>query len=161
VIDGVRLSDDDVAQVLVAMRRVAAAPQAEPDREHVSRQRRDLQEALTAGTISLPAFNRSWRALERPAPPRNVPPDELELRRARRALGDFGRLWRDGAVSDRLREEALREMVARVDIDGPNVVAVHPQPNENAWLLGYAAIKGHVGMVGARGLEPRQRHHLC
>jgi hypothetical protein len=33
---------------------------------------------------------------------------------------------------------------------------VHPQPNENAWLLGLAALRQeqHVGMVGARGLEP-------
>ncbi len=57
---------------------------------------------------------------------------------------------------DRLREEALREMVARVGIDGPDVVAVHPQPNGNAWLLGYAAVNGHMGMVVARGVGPAE-----
>jgi hypothetical protein len=57
-------------------------------------------------------------------------------------------------VPDRLREEALREIFAGVDVDGPRVVAVHPQPNENAWLLGYHAVRKDVGMVGARGFEP-------
>ncbi len=43
----------------------------------------------------------------------------------------------------------------------PLVVALYPQPNENAWLLGYAAMQDgslteqrHMGMVGARGLAP-------
>jgi hypothetical protein len=33
---------------------------------------------------------------------------------------------------------------------------VHPQPNENAWLLGLAALRQeqHVGLVGARGVAP-------
>jgi len=36
------------------------------------------------------------------------------------------------------------------------LLAVVPQPNENAWLLGLAALRQqqHVGLVGARGLEP-------
>ena len=38
-------------------------------------------------------------------------------------------------------------------MEGPRVVAVHAQPNENAWLLAYATLHGHVGMVGARGVE--------
>jgi hypothetical protein len=50
--------------------------------------------------------------------------------------------------------------VERIDVEGPNVVALHPRPNENAWFLGYAAMRDgslttqeRVGMVGARGLE--------
>jgi hypothetical protein len=55
-----------------------------------------------------------------------------------------------------LREEALHEIFARIDVRGSQQLAVHPQPNENAWLLGLAALRQeqHVGMVGARGLEP-------
>jgi hypothetical protein len=40
------------------------------------------------------------------------------------------------AVPDCHREEALREIFERLDVDGPEIVAAHPQPNENAWLLG-------------------------
>jgi hypothetical protein len=46
-------------------------------------------------------------------------------------------------------------------VAGPNLVAAYPQTNENAWLLGQAAmldgsfgIPDDVGLVGARGLEP-------
>jgi len=53
------------------------------------------------------------------------------------------------------------ELFERIDVHGPDVVALHPQPNENAWLLGYAAMRDgslttqeRVGMVGARGFEP-------
>jgi hypothetical protein len=55
-----------------------------------------------------------------------------------------------------LREEALHEIFARIDAQGSQLLAVHPQPNENAWLLGLAALRQeqHVGMVGARGLAP-------
>lgn len=67
---------------------------------------------------------------------------------------DFGEPWRDPVVPNRLREEALRELLIRVDVDGPRVVAIHPQPNEDAWLLGYAGLKADVGMVGARGIAP-------
>jgi hypothetical protein len=35
-------------------------------------------------------------------------------------------------VPDRLREEGLREIGARVDVEGPHVAAMHLQPNENA-----------------------------
>jgi hypothetical protein len=59
------------------------------------------------------------------------------------------------AVPDSLREEAVRELFTRIDVDGPTVVAVHPQPNENAWLLGMHAQRKtkDVGMVGARVSE--------
>jgi hypothetical protein len=40
------------------------------------------------------------------------PPDELRLARARRHLSEFGTLWRNPAVPDRLREEAVREIFA-------------------------------------------------
>ena len=69
-----------------------------------------------------------------------MPPDELRPRRARNLLMEFGPLWRNPAVPDQLREEALREIPCRVDVDGPEIVAVHPVPNENAWLLGFVAV---------------------
>ena len=54
----------------------------------------------------------------------------------------------------------VRQPFERIEVQGPDVVAFHPQPNENAWLLGYAAIcdgslttQERVGMVGARGVE--------
>ena len=50
----------------------------------------------------------------------------------------------------------LHEIFARVDVQGSQLLAVHPQPNENAWLLGLAALRQeqHVGMVWARGDKP-------
>lgn len=52
-------------------------------------------------------------------------------------------------------------MFIRFDVDGPDLVAAYPQPNENAWLLGQAAMreellfrKQQVGLVGARGVRP-------
>ena len=104
--------------------------------------------------MSLSAFSRAWRALERPKPLPDAPPDELGLRRARKLLSDFGTLWRDPAVPDRLREEALLEIFARVEVDGRQVVAVYPRENENAWLLGFHAMRKDVGLVGAKGFEP-------
>jgi hypothetical protein len=89
-----------------------------------------------------------------------MPPDELQLRKARDVLANFGGLWRNPKVPDRLREEAVHELFVRFDVDGPRLVAAHPQPNENAWLLGQALLKANLfpaqevmGMVGARGLE--------
>jgi hypothetical protein len=64
-------------------------------------------------------------------------------------------------VPDRLREEAIREIFERFDVDGPEIVAAHPQPNENAWLLGLVALREErlrtqrvIELVGARGFEP-------
>ena len=69
-----------------------------------------------------------------------------------------GTLWRNPAVPDRLREEALREIFGRLDVDGPEIVAAYPQPNENAWLLGLVGAREQrlltqrvMGLVGARG----------
>lgn len=49
-------------------------------------------------------------------------------------------------------------MFTRFDVDGPHLVAAYPQPNEDAWLLGQAAMRDgalvmseDVGLVGARG----------
>jgi hypothetical protein len=46
-------------------------------------------------------------------------------------------------------------------IQGPEIVAIHPAPNENAWLLGQAVLREeslltqqHMRMVGARGVAP-------
>ena len=64
-------------------------------------------------------------------------------------------------MPDQLREEAVHELFTRIDVDGPEVVALYPQENENDWLLGYAAMRDgwlttqrQMGMVGARGLAP-------
>ena len=57
---------------------------------------------------------------------------------------------------DDVVDEALDEIFARVDVQGSELLAVHPQPNENAWLLGLAGLRQEhlVGMVGARGVKP-------
>jgi hypothetical protein len=34
-----------------------------------------------------------------------------------------------------LRQEAAQELFDRIDVHGPDVVVLHPLPNENAWLL--------------------------
>jgi hypothetical protein len=154
--DDVRLSEADVDQVLAAMRTAEpAAPPTGP--KDVDAARAELQRQLAVGELTLDTFSRAWRRLNRPVLPAVAPPDELRLRRARKRLTDFGTLWRNPAVPDRLREEALREVFARLDVRGPQLLAVHPQANENAWLLGLVALKQeqekHVGMVGARGVE--------
>ena len=157
----VSLSESDLRQVLGLMRS-AALPPSEPDQSEILTARERLQRQLNAGEISIEMFSRAWRGLERPTSIAVARPDEMRLGRAHKQLSDFGTLWRNPAVPDRLREEAIREIFERFDIDGPEIVAVHPQPNENAWLLGLiAAREGRLqmqqvmGLVGARGVEPR------
>ena len=48
----------------------------------------------------------------------------------------------------------LLELFSCVDVDGSQVVAVHPQDNENAWLLGFHSMRTNAGLVGAKGFEP-------
>ena len=135
---------------------VAVAPAVEDP----ATARAELQHRLAAGEISLNAFSREWRRLERPQPLQApAQPDELRLRRAAKHLKRFGDLWSDPAVSGELRREAAHELFERIEVSGPQVVALYPQPNENAWLLGYAAMRDgslteqrHMGMVGARGV---------
>lgn len=103
--------------------------------------RDELQRKLSAGSISIEAFGREWRRLGRPGVPPPVMPDELRLHKAQVLLSDFSTLWRNPAVPDRLREEALHEVFVRFDVRGAELIAAHPQPNENAWLLGYAAMR--------------------
>ena len=157
--DRIRLGDSDLRQVLGAMRS-AATPPFEPDPSDLLAARERLQRQLNAGEITIETFSRAWRGLERPTSIATDKPDELRLRRAQKVLGDFGTLWRNPAVPDRLREESIREIFERFDVDGPEIVAVHPQPNENAWLLGLVAAREQrlltqrvMGLVGARGLE--------
>ena len=90
VLERVHLIEDDVTQVLGAIRRVADAPTPAPDPDAVASRKAELQASLAAGTMSLAAFSRAWRALERPAPQQTAPPDELALRRARRGAGAVG-----------------------------------------------------------------------
>jgi len=158
----ITFTDADMRQVLAAMRR--ASPVAEPVAPiDTAAVRAELQRQLSASEISLSAFDREWRRLDRPpsGPGPSAPIDELRLRRARRLVERFGDLWADADVPGELRQEAAYELFERIDVHGPDVVALHPQPNENAWLLGYAAMRDgslttqeRVGMVGARGFEP-------
>ena len=154
---GLRFDEADIRQVLGAMRGSPVGPAA-PQLPDLDAARADLQRLLAAGEVSIDTFSRGWRRLDREVQPPAVagPPDELRLRRARDILGSFGTLWRDPDVPDRLREEALHEILARVDVEADRVVAIYPQENENAWLLGQAALRKdrQVGMVGARGDKP-------
>jgi len=159
LMDTVSLTDSDLHAVLGAMRRATPAiPRSDP--AALAERRAELQRQLATGEISLEVFSRAWRILDRPVIALN-PPDELRLARARSHLSEFGTLWRNPAVPDRLREEAIREIFERFDVDGPTIVAAHPQANENAWLLGLVAarqgrlhMQQDVGLVGARGLAP-------
>ncbi len=158
--DRVDLDESDVRQVLGAMRSTAMLP-AEPDPAAIAAARERLQRQLAAGEITIETFSRAWRGLERPTRLVESRPDEVRLRHARQQLSDFGTLWRNPAVPDRLREETIREIFERFDVDGPEIVAAHPQPNENAWLLGLVAVRQDqlrsqpvMGLVGARGFEP-------
>ena len=150
--DSVRLGDEDLDQVFRAMRRGTAAP-VTPDPGVLRSVRSELQRRLSDGEIGLPAFNRDWRALDRPMASTEATPDADRLRRARDVLANFGSLWRDVAVPDVLREGAVTEIFERLDVRGSELVAVHPRPNENAWLLGYA-YREKLELVGARGFEP-------
>jgi DNA invertase Pin-like site-specific DNA recombinase len=152
--DGLRVDESDIRQVLGAIRGAIPALVA-PDPESMEAARTDLQRRLSTGSISLETFGREWRRLGRPNLAPAPMPDELRLRKARTLLADFSTLWRNAAVPERLREEALHEIFTRFDVRGPDLIAAHPQPNENAWLFGFAATRQRrdVGMVGARGLE--------
>ena len=160
IFDRVALSESDLRQVLGAMRS-AAMPPAEPDPAVIAPARERLQRQLAAGEITIEAFSRAWRGLERPTLAVEGRADEVRLRRGHRLLSEFGTLWRNPAVPDRLREEAIREIFERFDVDGAQIVAAHPQPNENAWLLGLVAVRQDrlrpqpvMGLVGARGIAP-------
>jgi hypothetical protein len=78
---------------------------------------------------------------------------------------DGGSVRRNGRASkpdpDRLREQAVHELFVRFDVEGGTLVAAHPQPNENAWLIGQALMNAGLlptqlvmGMVEARGDTP-------
>jgi DNA invertase Pin-like site-specific DNA recombinase len=158
LMDGVRLSDDDLDQVFRAMRRGTAVPVA-PDPGLLRTARADLQRRLGDGEIGLAAFNREWRVLDRPMILSEATPDRERLVRARDTLADFGSLWRDVAVPDVLREGAATEIFERLDVRGSELVAVHPRPNENAWLLGWAN-REKLELVGARGIAPPELSDL-
>jgi DNA invertase Pin-like site-specific DNA recombinase len=158
--DRVTLEESELRQVLGAMRS-QIVPSAAPDPSELVMTRARLQHQLDVGEITIETFSRAWRGLERPRRVLETASNELRLRRAGQLLSEFGTLWRNPAVPDRLREEALREIFARFDIDGAQIVAVHPQPNENAWLLGLVATREQrlpsqrvMGLVGARGVAP-------
>jgi DNA invertase Pin-like site-specific DNA recombinase len=159
LMDTINLTDTDMRAVLGAMRRATPAiPKSDP--AVLAERREELQRQLATREINIEVFSRAWRALDRPMIVLN-PPDEMRLARARRHLSEFGTLWRNPAVPDRLREEAIRETFARFDVEGPTIVAAYPQANENAWLLGLVAarqgrlqMQQDVGLVGARGVKP-------
>jgi hypothetical protein len=158
--DDLRFDEVNIEQVLAAMRQVRAPAEA-PDPDSLASARAELQAQLAAGSIGIDVFSRAWRRLEKPEPTEAMPLDELQLRKARDGLANFGGLWRNPKVPDRLREQAVHELFVRFDVDGPRLVAAHPQPNENAWLLGQALMNAGLlpmqqvmGMVGARGVSP-------
>ena len=65
------------------------------------------------------------------------PTRRATLGHARWLLSEFGTLC--VAQPGRARPApggSLRGNLERVDVDGPEIVAAHPQLNENAWLLG-------------------------
>ena len=114
---------------------------------------RDHPRCLRARVVAPGAPHRSSKP--------EAPVDETRLRRARRPLDRFGDLRADPDVPGELRQEAVHELFSHIDVAGPEIVALHPQPNENAWLLGDAAMKDgslqtqeRVGMVGVRGVKP-------
>jgi DNA invertase Pin-like site-specific DNA recombinase len=152
LMDGVRLNEADIDAVLAAVR-VAEPAEAAAEQPDMAQERAELQDQLAAGHISLEAFTRAWKRVQRPIPlPRQ--PGEMALRQARGYLEAFGALWRDPDVPDELREEAAREIFERLDLWGPKVVAVYPRA-EHAWMLGMAARKSEgLVLVGARGFEP-------
>ena len=152
LMDGIRLDDIDIEAILRAVR-LAQPSETAPEPPDAPQERAELQERLAAGQLSLEAFTRGWKRLQRPIPmPRQ--PDAAALIEARGYLESFGTLWRDADVPDELREEAAREIFERLDLRGPKVVAVHPRA-EHAWLLGFAAAKSEdLVLVGARGFEP-------
>ena len=158
--DDLRFDEVNIEQVLAAIRGAAVpAPQQDPGDGAADRVR--LQEQLASGRIGIDEFSRAWRRSGQPEKSRAVPPDEIRLLKARDRLNEFGKLWRNDKVPGRLREEAIAELFARFDVEGPVLVAAYTQPNENAWLLGQALLKAgllpmqqRVGMVGARGLGP-------
>ncbi len=158
--DGATLDDADVRAVLGVMRAQVPQP-VRPDPTELVLARERPQRDLNDGRITIEMFSRSWRTLERPPIQLQQRPDELRMARARHALSEFGTLWRNPAVPDRLREEAIREIFERFDVDGPEIIGAHPQPNENAWLLGLVAVREErlhaqrvMELVGARGIAP-------
>jgi hypothetical protein len=130
-----------------------AAPEVAEPGLRADERRAELQGDLAARRISLDAFSRAWRALDRPVSLARDP-DREALEQARRYLADFGSLWRDDDVPAELKEEAAREIFEQLDLVGERLVAVCPRA-EHAWLLGMAAKKSDdLVLVGARGLEP-------
>jgi len=121
----VTFDESDLRQVLDAMRSQGTMPLAEPDPSELEIARDRLQRQLNEGEISIETFSRAWPGLERPRRLAETQPDEVRLRRARQLLSEFGTLWRNPAVPDRLREEALREIFGRFDVDGAEIIAVH------------------------------------
>jgi hypothetical protein len=166
--DRVTFTDANMRHVLAAMRR--AVPKAETvAATDAATAHAELQRRLSAGDINLSAFDREWRRLDRPrsVPGPSAPVDEVRLHGAQRLLERFGDLWADPSISGEQRQEAVRERFERIDVHGPDVVALHPQPNENAWRLGYAAMRDgsltrqeRVGMVGASGIAPPELSDL-
>jgi DNA invertase Pin-like site-specific DNA recombinase len=151
LMDHVRLDNADIEAILGAVRLSKPAPPV--DAPDAAQDRAELQDRLAAGRISLEAFSRAWKRLQRPTL-LDREPDSEALKTARSYLEAFGALWRDPAVPDELREEAAREVFERLDLFGGRLVAVYPRA-EHAWLLRMAAKKSReLVLVGAKGFEP-------
>ena len=152
LLNTIRLSDADITAVLAALQRLSPA-QAAPEPLDRSPARRELQKRLELGSVSLEAFSREWRRLDRPIAVLQRP-DEDQLLRARDYLQEIGELWADPAAPGELKQEAAHEIFERLDVLGPELVSAYPR-GEHAWLFGIAARRrADLVLVGARGFEP-------
>ena len=87
----ITLDESDLRQVSGAMRSETVPP-AEPDPSELVIARERLQRQLNGGEITIEAFSRAWRGLERPRRVAEDRPDEVRLRRAGQVLSEFGTL---------------------------------------------------------------------
>lgn len=153
----IRFADADTALVLAAMRR--AAPTAEPVPPiDTAAARAELQRLLSADEIGLSAFNWEWRRLDRPVPSSAspAPVDELRPRRASGLLERFGDLWAEADVPGELRQEAAHELFERIDVHGPDVLALAPTHSDWAATRDRPRPDGAAAEHGFSSMRPGQ-----
>jgi len=132
-----RFDEVNIEQVLTVMRQFrpppsrrtrTRSPQLGPNSKH----------KLAAGSIGIDVFSRAWRRMERPEPAE-------AMSRTRRSFARLATPWASSALSGAIRRcrtvfaskpsTTIRSLRRR----GGTLVAAHPQPNENAWLIGPGA----------------------
>ncbi len=161
--DELRFDEVNIEQVLAAMRQFRP-PAEPPDPDSLASARAELQAQLAAGSIGIEAFSRAWRRLERPEPAGGNTAGRGAASQGSRSS------WPSSARSGVIRRCPIAfaskpsTNVRPLRCRGPELVAAHPQPNENAWLIGQALMNAGLlptqlvmGMVGARGHVPPTR----